>query len=153
VTSSPQRLGKPAASDFGRGHVTLPALPALRRDPRMRALLRPGLSVREREWAAQTIREHGGHLVAMAAAHAFATRAACRLNAVPAVDGGRASAGTDALAALQRLPARYLRASIEQADPRARTELRRVCAGFVSAPPERIAAQLSRDSESLLSRS
>jgi heptaprenyl diphosphate synthase len=120
VVSTRHRLGKPVGTDFGTGHVTLPALAALRRDQRVGTLLRPGLSGGERTFVAQRIRDHGGHVMAMAVARAFAARAVRRLDGLrPAT--GRAA---DGLAQLQRLPARYLDASIEDADPALRAELR-----------------------------
>jgi geranylgeranyl pyrophosphate synthase len=149
VTSSAGELGKPVASDFGMGQVTLPALPALHCDRRVRSLLRPGLSVRERQWVAQTIRDHGGHLMAMSAARAFATRAARRLDAGHAACRGRTpSAAAAALAEPQRLPDRYLAARIEQADARFRHELRGAAGDLVSTPPHLIADVLRSRSES-----
>jgi len=110
VTSTPALLGKPVESDFPNGIVTLPALPALAADPRLRSLLRPELSPHERRYAMTSIRQGGGVDRTHRAAVRHITRASmlCTARALPA---------TAAAESLAVVPHRFLRAQLGLVDP------------------------------------
>ncbi|MEV4704407.1 polyprenyl synthetase family protein [Actinoplanes sp. NPDC049316] len=55
-----ETYGKPTAADFAAGTVTLPAVHALAAEPRLRELLRPGLTPDERDAATDLLRRGPG---------------------------------------------------------------------------------------------
>jgi heptaprenyl diphosphate synthase len=110
VTSTAALLGKPVESDFANGIVTLPALPALAADPRLRLLLRPDLSPHERRYAMTSVRMGGG----VDRTHRAAAR---HIGRASMLGRARQLPGTDAAAALSAMPQRFLHDQLALVDP------------------------------------
>ncbi|WP_199509346.1 polyprenyl synthetase family protein [Nucisporomicrobium flavum] len=60
LLSDDETYGKPTAADFAAGTVTLPAVHTLAAEPRLRDLLRPGLTAAERDTATRLLRRGPG---------------------------------------------------------------------------------------------
>jgi geranylgeranyl pyrophosphate synthase len=110
VTSTAELLGKPVETDFANGIVTLPALPALAADARLRSLLRPDLSPHERRYIVTCIRQNKGVSRTYRAAVRHVHRASVLANA-PAVPPGSAAR------ALAALPSSFLDAQLRLVHP------------------------------------
>jgi heptaprenyl diphosphate synthase len=100
VVSSPDRLGKPVLADFASGTITVPAVLAMRTQPELRELVRPGLGPAERDRAATLLRDPEALGDAMRQAIEHADHAGDVLASVGAADAG--------LTALARWPRAYL---------------------------------------------
>jgi heptaprenyl diphosphate synthase len=113
VTSTAALLGKPVESDFANGIVTMPALPALEHDTRLRSLLRPDLTPHERRYAITSIRQGGG----VARTHRAAARHVARAAVASAAD---LLPGAAAARSLRAVPHRFMRDQLRLVDPRHR---------------------------------
>lgn len=101
LTSSVELSGKPVGVDFASGTVTLPALTALREQPSLHGLCRPGLSANQQERALGLLRSGSGVSRTVRLALTYAVGAE---TALVGIDNGDLE--SDSLAAR---PARYVR--------------------------------------------
>ncbi|MEV0375145.1 polyprenyl synthetase family protein [Streptomyces sp. NPDC050636] len=82
MTATREQLGKPVGNDIREGVYTVPLLRALRRDPGIRPLLRPGITDEEAAQILQRVRSSGAIDETMGLIGGHVDRAVCHLRSV-----------------------------------------------------------------------